>query len=216
MLGVNFSVMKKPAPIFLCVLLIVLALHSIVDAQVSPTTKCALQIDLGTPYQWAQHENRSYGQRPLRFSTEFLYHLHTNHRWVLCVDVDYMRHKSGYARFPFQGINYLTFVRLQHFGLYAGMRATLIRFPWRFDNGIFFEPQVGAAYESAKEDTPNVQLLPRPSFVRLDWRLRLGIVFPLSNRFQLSPCLELFRIYSPPRNDLLPFLIVELNLGYKF
>lgn len=215
MSDVNFSAMNKYPSLF-TFLLIGLAFIGKLQAQAHTPLMKALQIDLGTPYQWAQSESHLYGKKPLRFSAEFLYFLSTNHRWGLTLDADYSNYRFGYALFIHQGQNYHTIVRLQHVGLYAGLRAYLLRFPWQFDNGLFVEPQLGLAYESGKDNTPNVQLLPRPQFMRLDWRLRAGMLFPLSRRFQLSPSVELNHVSGAYLNDIQSMVIAELNIGFKF
>jgi hypothetical protein len=175
-----------------------------------------IQLDLGTPYQWIQQFSRAFRVQPLRFSIEYLRWVDQRHRLGITIDADYSNLWYQYAGFAHHGRLYGTSVFLQHLGLYGGIRAILLRFPWRLENGIFFEPQIGMGYEHTQDHLPNVQLIARPQFLRIDWRFRLGAMFPLSTRFRVSPSLEYTRINGPYFKDFSPIFLAEINLGFSF
>jgi hypothetical protein len=175
-----------------------------------------IQLNVGTPYQWIQQFSQAFRVQPLRFSIEYMRWVESWQRLGITIDADYSNLRYPYANLSHNGRIYGTSVFLQHLGLYAGIRAMLVRFPWRFDSGIFFEPQIGLGYEHTQDHLPNVQLVARPQYLRLDWRFRLGAMLPLSTRFCLSPSLEYTRINGPYFKDLDAIFLAELNLGYRF
>lgn len=214
MLGINFDAMRKF--ILICFLTAVSATEVIPQSKpVSAQGPNLIQLNLGTPYQWIQQLSRAFRVQPLRFSIEYLRWVERGHRVGITIDADYSNLRYPYANLSHNGRIYGTSVFLQHLGLYAGIRAMLVRFPWRFDSGIFFEPQIGLGYEHTQDHLPNVQLIARPQYLRLDWRFRLGIMFPLGTRFTLSPSLEYTRVNGPYFKDLNAIYTAELNLGFN-